>query len=731
MSWPSYVQPGQDIVAQQYNALVDALALWGGQVDAGGYSIKNLAGVTLAANATLDISAGGFKVTGDWSTTGKLSVNYSGADGIGLSVATPGGPVLNVVTGAGVTNPQLRSSTGSVVVACADGSRTIRLNATAGQQEAITTTTGRLTVGAGIDCTADITAVSIVTSGKITAGSLQITGTVSAGALTVSSLTATGDVSVGGSLQTGRADGYLYVAPSLRASQTIMGSAGIYAAASADWTKYVGLYWGGDANGHLVCTSGITVVDANLTVSGWLRTTGASGFYVYSPDLSRYMQIICANSGNPTIGSTTGTLSISNAMAVAGNFSAGPQLSVVCPTAAGNGLVCYSNDQSRYLQMYCVNGGTPTIVSSTGALAINGSNLQVLGAAIYCYSPDQTRYLSIVTPNNSYPTFGTNVTGCSFSFSLPAGASNYVNFSHPSAQFNLGVANNVVAGSSTYCPYVYSSTGAFYFSGTAVGIIAAGGLACYSPDCTRYGQFATANSGNPTLNSSTNVLAIACGVTIAAGGLTITAGGLTCSAGNIDAWAGNIRVLQGNPFCWYNSGNTIYGVLGWDGSYPALNVSSGWFSVLCPMLCRSTIQSNVASASGTAPIGFQLIAPNMANTTINIGINSTVNGSNQPYIQSNTATLNIWDNLVYVTGAVSATAHQTHASGQALSDLVRAFQRTEDEPNEFGELTEHVVPNNSWNFVLHDDGVHLLAKRENGEIWDMLFPWSAARKVGA
>jgi hypothetical protein len=45
MAWPNTVVPGQTATAAQYNALVAALKTWGGDVDAGNYSLRNVASV--------------------------------------------------------------------------------------------------------------------------------------------------------------------------------------------------------------------------------------------------------------------------------------------------------------------------------------------------------------------------------------------------------------------------------------------------------------------------------------------------------------------------------------------------------------------------------------------------------------------------------------------------------------------------------------------------------------
>ena len=61
MAWPSPVIAGQPSTASQYNALLNAVQHWGGNVDAGGYAITNLAGFSvtgaLAGNSVKAASA--------------------------------------------------------------------------------------------------------------------------------------------------------------------------------------------------------------------------------------------------------------------------------------------------------------------------------------------------------------------------------------------------------------------------------------------------------------------------------------------------------------------------------------------------------------------------------------------------------------------------------------------------------------------------------------------------
>ncbi len=199
------------------------------------------------------------------------------------------------------------------------------------------------------------------------------------------------------------------------------------------------------------------------------------------------------------------------------------------------------------------------------------------------------------------------------------------------------------------------------------GCYSPGGFVSYSPDSSRYGQWSCANAGHPTLYSSTGTIVFTSSPYVANGSLTVVAA-----------------------------------------ASPAINVST--------------------PAAGT---GFQFAVPSLANTTVLIGIANNIQGGNQPYIYSNTATLNIQANLMYVTGAVSATAHQTHGSGTDIADVYESFYR--DEPHvvkllddvEVGPpVIEGVIPVDAWTLAPADDGLHILVKRSETEVLETVLPWS-------
>jgi hypothetical protein len=163
MAWPATVASNQNATAAQYNALVSALQLWGGQVDAGNNTIKNLGGFVLSANAVLDASAGGLALNGD------LKIN-AGADGNALTLASAGGHSLTFFTGGSTPNAQLFTDTGQLTLRSADSTRSIRFAVTAGAEEYLTTGSGRLRFAVPVDVDTDV-----VAGGRVTAASLTVT----------------------------------------------------------------------------------------------------------------------------------------------------------------------------------------------------------------------------------------------------------------------------------------------------------------------------------------------------------------------------------------------------------------------------------------------------------------------------------------------------------------------------------------------------------------------------
>jgi hypothetical protein len=722
MAWPSYVTDGEVATAAQYNALVDSDASWGGSVNAGGYIVTNLASIVAAPSAVLDVSAGGFSIKGDVAASGKWTVTSNPTDGFPLTVSTAGGPSFNVLTGAGALHAQIRTSDGWLLVAQAgDSTRAIRLIAPPGQQESINTVSGRLTITGGLDVTADITAGSVAISGAVTVGSIVATGNIKAATLTVTGAASAASLATSGVLTVGTD---CSVGGNLTGTGSITASQGFTARAPTDYSKFLAITCDAASNTATLGGSALALLNCtqNLQCTGWLRTVGASGFYAYSPDLSRYLQISCANGANPVIYSSTAALQIS------GNVTF-------------TGAATFSGTVSSLTRL--TSGGDITIsVSGTGAPA--GSYLQIahngqLDANPWFYS------------STGWITFASNV-----AYKNGAGWGVY----GPGTSGTSYLSTNWIGND----PGLLSSTGNLFISSA---LLVVGAITSYSADRSKY-VYLNGNTANATINTNLPSLEIICTTTFDKP-ITVT---------------GQISAVAGNPIVWYSAASN-YGILGWDGSNPGINSNTGVLMLLCQTGCKGTGgfvayspdmsrygQWNAANAghptlyssTGTmvftsAPylanvsmtcvpaaspginisipatnfVGWQIIAPSVVNTTLTAGISNNINAGNQPYLYSNTATLNIQVNTLYVTGAVSATAHQTHGSGTGIEDIYTSFYREVPEvaaPVELLEdgtpppVTEGEIPVDAWTLAPAADGLHILVKRSKTEVLETVLPWS-------
>jgi hypothetical protein len=95
---------------------------------------------------------------------------------------------------------------------------------------------------------------------------------------------------------------------------------------------------------------------APISFQSQCNFVAAAGLEVFSPDLSRYLQINAPNDGNPTLAASTGRSMLFLSQ---------------CNFEAPAGLYVTSPDLTRNIQVNCANGGTPTLTSSTGALNSN------------------------------------------------------------------------------------------------------------------------------------------------------------------------------------------------------------------------------------------------------------------------------------------------------------------------------------------------------------------------
>ena len=204
---------------------------------------------------------------------------------------------------------------------------------------------------------------------------------------------------------------------------------------------------------------------------------------------------------------------------------------------------------------------------------------------------------------------------------------------------------------------------------------------------------------------------------------------VSCSTGSIDSNA-SVRFLNTVGAAFFNSGNTQSMSVGFNGAQPTINSTTGNVTIPCNLTVTGgtgvTAIFNLPGATGSN-VQIQVIQPGTS-TSLNIGVSNNIANGTAPYLYTSTGWLNVQGNL-YVTGVVSATAHNTHASGSTVEELHAAFKRNETEKNEFGETTEHVVPVGGWNWQLGDDGMHLVVKRSETEIVEFVLPWESSRLV--
>jgi hypothetical protein len=166
MAWPSTVAPHQAASAAQYNGIVLALQTWQGDVSAGGHKLTNCGGITLAANAVLDVSAGGFNIKGGLHTT-------TDGNNIGLTVTSSDAArtLQMYVPPAGATpaGTAMVSSNGQFVLRTPDTSRGVVFSFVAGAEEYISSNSGRLRLANSVDVDVDL-----VAGGKLQGASLNI-----------------------------------------------------------------------------------------------------------------------------------------------------------------------------------------------------------------------------------------------------------------------------------------------------------------------------------------------------------------------------------------------------------------------------------------------------------------------------------------------------------------------------------------------------------------------------
>lgn len=150
MAWPATVNPGDTATAAQYNALVAALKVWGGNVDGGNYALTNVASIT---TGTGGMTIGG-RLTGQGglvlpvrtitaNTTLTLNdftvICNTGVTTVTLPASPPSGMILNIrnQTGVAITLNGNGQTVGAAVSTLLNASAMIQYDSTSGAWQAL------------------------------------------------------------------------------------------------------------------------------------------------------------------------------------------------------------------------------------------------------------------------------------------------------------------------------------------------------------------------------------------------------------------------------------------------------------------------------------------------------------------------------------------------------------------------------------------------------------------
>jgi hypothetical protein len=278
----------------------------------------------------------------------------------------------------------------------------------------------------------------------------------------------------------------------------------------------------GQTIGNVVTLVNVFSVDwsGNATITGSVTANGGlvsnTGFTWYSPDKTRYGQLLCANGGNPTINSSTGLLAVTAGLVV----TAAPANYGINIQGTASPIQAYSPDASRWFQLGIANTSDPTLYSSTGVVAINdgllvtsgpghyGINIQGTASPIIAYSPDASRYFTMGIANTTNPVLYSSTGVLESNVQCDNVGTTYGWVCRSADRTRWGSWGCVNAGHPTLC----SSTGYVIVGppGTtnfqvqaAVQVISASGLLVYSPDTSRNLQIYMSNTGHPIVTPST------------------------------------------------------------------------------------------------------------------------------------------------------------------------------------------------------------------------------------
>lgn len=511
---------------------------------------------------------------------------------------------------------------------------------------------------------------------------------------------------------------------------------------SPDATHNVQLTVGNTGTPSLTSTASALLTTSTLTIQN------TNGIAVLSPDGTRSGRFACANAGDPTI--TTGT----------GNISLGGLVKV------SNQMQVYATNMASgiyYNFAFATQNAVPTChtLSAVGAAGILYIASPVTMLAAFVASASAT-FNSTLTASSLSVTGSTTlagltattlgVTGATSAAALTASGLVTANSGltvSGSATFSGAVAHtaNTVTNAVSYTDGTnaareyYDASHVWHIdSGTsgapvnALGISPAGGVTCYQTlavtGVTNFNSNVAVNAAM-AVNAGFNFLVGNAGNTqsVVLGFQGNANPTLTSTTGAVDSTS-SLRFLNAVGAVFFNSGNAQSMSIGFNGAQPTINSTTGNVTIPCNLTVTPTANPvatfNLPGGAGTN--SWVLITQPGTSVSMNIGVSNNINGGTQPYLFSGTQ-LNISAPILYVTGSISATAHNTHASGSDLADIHKAFYRREEEVNEFGAMTEHVIRPDSWTLAPADDGLHILVKRSMAEVVEFVLPWEQAKPV--